>query len=188
MIKQLRIKHESFIIKVMLLGGFLLSLFISGPARAENTTYWIASLGSIGFTQGGTAQLPDYVLQSLKQGSVSPVMQYVLLNNTMNQAIEQSLSQTPDARLPYTAALEKYNWGLCNLNKAFQTSMVLSLLPQTSSVSYNGGSSDAGVRAARQQQALMMAQALSDTKGCDSANSNDSGFDVAILRLIESIQ
>lgn len=183
MIKQLRIQHNSFFIKVMLLGGFLLSLFISGPARAESVT----DLGSISFSSGGAAQFTDRVLQSLQNGSVSPVLQYVLLNNTMTQAIEQSLAQTPDTRLPYTAALEKFNWGICNLTKSFQTSMVLTLLPQTSANRQSGGSNDPLVRQAKLQQALSMATEFSKDRGCDNSNSNDSGFDSAILRLLQSL-
>jgi hypothetical protein len=187
MIKQLRIQHNSFFIKVMLLGGFLLSLFISGPARAQSVDDWISSLGSISFSSGGAAQFTDGVLQSLQNGSVSPVLQYVLLNNTMTQAIEQSLAQTPDTRLPYTAALEKFNWGICNLTKSFQTSMVLTLLPQTSANSKRGGSNDPGVRQAKLQQALSMATEFSKDRGCDNSNSNDSGFDSAILQLLQSL-
>lgn len=192
MIEQQRIKQNSFFIKVMLLGGFLLSLFVSGPARAQTVNDWIASLGSIGFTQGGAAQIPTGVLQSLQNGSVSPVMQYVLLNSTLNQAIQQSLSQTPDARLPYTAALEKYNWGICNIQKSFQTNMLLVMLPKSSQVTQNGGSSSDQVRATYLAIALSMAQRYLDpshpeNKGCDPNNSSDLGFDSNILQFLQSL-
>ncbi len=186
MIKQLRLQLDSLIIKAILLSGFLLSLFLSSPARAENSLQYIQSLQPIPFSQGGAALIPGQVLSSLTSGAISPVAQYVLVNHLMSSAIKEAIKKAPGSRLPYVQAKTLFEKGICSLTKTFQTGLVVALMPQMSSIRQNGGSNDPGVRQAKQAQALAMAQAFAGAEGCDG-NSNDSGFDTAIIAILQNI-
>jgi len=184
MYKQLRLQLDSIFIKVILLVGFLLSLFLSSPARAESILQYIQSLQSIPVTSGGATVIPSSVLLGLTQGALSPVAQYVLVNNIVTNAVNDGVNQTPDARLPFVNAKTRFEEKICAVTKSFQTALVVALLPQTSSIRENGGSSDPGVRQAKQQQALAMAQAFAGAGSCNPASSA-SGFDPNIITVLQ---
>ncbi len=185
MLQLLKQQQDSFLFKVLLLGAFLIALFLSNPVKAESVNSLIYSANNIQSNAEGAQFLPVSVLQSMTSGQVSPVGQFVVLRNLMIQAVRKSTQEGPGDRTPYAIAKEKFDWGLCNVTKAFQNALVVSLLPQMSAIRQNGGSNDPGVRQAKQQQALAMAQAFAGVEGCDH-DGNDTGFDSNILNAIQN--
>ncbi len=185
MIKQLRLSQDSVIFKSLLIAGFLLSLFMSNQVRGEGTCQsYIVDQPRITFNNAGAILLPPEILGCLTQGTVSPVLQVALFNHTLNQAIQKTLDLTPNVRVPYVAAKEKFEWGICELTKTFQAALVLALLPQISQIRENGGTRDPGACAAKQQQALAMAQAFQGGARC--GNSDEDGFDPNIIAVINA--
>ena len=72
------------------------------------------------------------------------------------------------------------------VTKSFQAALVLVLLPQLSQNRQNGGTQEPGACAAKQQQALAMAQAFQSTAAC--GNSSDEGFDPNIIAVITAVR
>ena len=187
MIKQLRLSQDSVIFKSLLIAGFLLSLLMSNPVRGEGTCdSYIVDQPRIPVNNAGAIVLPSGILGCLTQGTVSPILQYTLFNHTLSQAIQKTLDLTPDVRVPYVAAKEKFDWGICELTKSFQAALVLVLLPQLSQNRQNGGTQEPGACAAKQHQALAMAQAFQSTAAC--GNSSDEGFDPNIIAVITAVR
>lgn len=183
--KQLRVSQDSVIFKSLLIVGFLLSLFMSNPVRGEGTCQsYIEDQRSIPFNTAGAIILPPSILSCLTEGTVSPVLQFTLFNHILNQAVQKTVDLTPNVRVPYVVAKKNFERGICQLTKIFQAAVVLVLLPQLSRNNQNGGSPDPAACRAKQQQALIMAQAFSNTAAC--GNSNEEGFDSNILRIIDS--
>jgi hypothetical protein len=167
MSQQLR-KHQDFFLKMILLGGFLLSLLMSCPAKAETNPFGFS------FSQTGTAFIPLPLLQALRQNSISPVMQYAVLNSLLNQSIQDALSQGPAARDPFVVAQQKYCWGISNLTQTFQTALITSLLPQFSS--------DPSAQA--QAQALASALAQGQSVNVPGCGSGEAPLDPNLLALV----
>lgn len=162
----------------------ILSLFISTSARAErpgdtNPYSYIVNQGQIAFSQGGGAFLPISVLQGLQQGSLSPVMQFVLVNQVMNQCITKVLQQVPYRRDGFVIANKKFTQGFCKIRKCFDEAMLLEILPQMSQNANFGGSPDAQNRASAQQMGLVLAQSFQKDTGCTAGA--DNGLDPSLL-------
>lgn len=192
MFAQFRHHLDSLLLRIFLLGGFLLALFISNPARAEGTigTDVIAQLtgGQIHFTNGGAPQLSGQLLNYMRNGQVAPATQFIVLNQLLADAVKtvNNDPHLPAARSPYVVAKARFDQGLCFVNKAFQNALILALVPQMSAVTQNGGDNDPGVRQAKQQQALAMAQAFARIRGCDP-ESEESGFDQNLLAFVQNL-
>lgn len=166
--------------------SFALLLFVhSTPARAEvSQAYnWIGGLGNISFTQGGAAQIPGYVVGSMRDGNISPIMQFVMVNSMMNQCIKDTYNYYPRRRDPFQLASAKFSYGLCRINKCFQQGMLIMILPQLSGKSQYGGADgqDSG-----QQMGMLLAQGFSQGDGCSSGNSNDKGISQALMQAFQS--
>ena len=184
------LSENSFpLFRFFLLAAFLLGLLGVDYAHAEsrpgdvNPQQYIGSLGQLTFSQGGGAFLPGSVLQSMRSGQISPIMQFVLLTNMMNQSVKKSLSLVPDIRHPYVVAKAKFDYGICVIKKAFEEGMVIAMLPKLSNNRDYGGYNDPAEQQANQQQALAMAQAFQKDASC--SDGADSGFDPMILSLIQ---
>jgi hypothetical protein len=192
MIAQFKQQLDSLLLRIFLLGGFLLALFISNPARAEGTIDTERILRLLAqqsqFNSGGTLQLNREFLRYMQNGQVAPATQFIALNQVLVDAVKtvNGGSHLPTARSPYVVAKARFDQGLCIVNKAFQNALVLALVPQMSSVRENGGDNDPGVRQAKQQQALAMATAFSRMRGCDP-ESESSGFDQGLLSIIQNL-
>jgi len=157
------------------------ALSVSTAARAETSSAysWIAGLGNISFTQGGAAQMPGYVVGSMRDGNISPIMQFVLVNSMMNQCIKDTYNYYPRRRDPFALATAKFNYGLCRINKCFQQGMLVMLLPQLSGKSQYGG---ADAKDSGQQMGALLAQSFSQGDGCSSGNSSDKGISSALIQ------
>lgn len=188
MIQQQRIQLDSIFIKALLLGGFLLSLFLSSPVRAESAAQTIQSLQPIPISSGGATLLPIAVLTGLTTGVVSPVAQFTLVNHLFTNAINDGINKTPDARINYVSAKKLFEEEvLCGMGKVLQTALVVTLMPQTSRNRDYGGTQDEAVRRGKITEATVLAQAFARTPGCDASNSSDSGIDQNILLVLRSL-
>ena len=188
MILQHRLQLDSVFIKVLLLGGFLLSLFLSSPVRAESVVQTIQSLQPIPISSGGATLVPLAVLRGLTAGAVSPVAQFTLVNHLFTNAINEGVNKTPDARINYVSAKKLFEEEvLCGMGKVLQTALVVTLMPQTSRNRDNGGTQDEAVRKGKIAEAMALAQAFGRTPGCDASNASDSGFDQNILLVLQAL-
>lgn len=168
---------------------FVLSLFFAAPSFAEvqqrpstdDIYSYIANVGTIVFTQGGGAFLPPQVLQGMRNGWVSPILQFVLVNNLMTQCVNSVLETQLTARTPFVIADAVFKRGHCQLNRCFRQGMLIQMLPQLSNVVSAGGSSDAQRREGSQQAATLLAQNLAQDPSCDGAQQ---GFDPLLLSII----
>ena len=166
--------NDARIAALILFAGIVLA-FAPKEARAERPTtsnplQYIAQLGPIGFAQGGGAFLPQAVLQSMVQGTVSPIQQYVLVNSMFNQCIKDVKKYTPNERDPFTVAKSKYTYGICRLQKCMQQGMLVLALPL---LAQDDGMSGYG-------QAL--AAAYQDSEGC---GGEGPAIDPALLQLLQ---
>lgn len=156
--------------------GFL--AVASSPAFAERPTAdlfpWLIRLGPIAFNKGGGAFLPASVLSGLRQGQVSPVLQFVMVNNLMAKCVKDTLNYTPDIRDPYVVAKAKFDYGLCRIKKCFQQGMLIMILPQLSS--HSGDGQD---QSGASQQGLILAQAFKKDPACDGQGGD--GLDPMLL-------
>jgi hypothetical protein len=173
--------------KFLITALFGVCLFIGGQAKAETARpadsgllNYLQGLGPINFSQGGGAFLPLQVLTAMKEGDVSPLMQFVLVNHLMNSAVKEAQKLVPGRRDPFTVASAKFQLGLCKIQKAFQQGMLMALLPALSDKDEYGGSSDPGVRAGSSQQGLMLSQAFQKNENCAG---DDNGFDPMMLAM-----
>lgn len=162
----------------------VLSLFISLEARAErpgetNPYNYIVNQGQVAFSKGGGAFLPLSVLSGLKSGQISPVMQFVLVNQVMNQCIKKVLQEVPYRRDPFVIANKKFTRGFCKIRKCFDEGMLLQILPQMSSNASYGGSADAQDRSGAQMMGFVLAQAFKKEDGCEQGS--DNGLDPSLI-------
>ncbi len=153
------------------------------PAQAErpsagNPFQYIAGLGPIVFNRGGGAFLPLSVLQSLAQNSVSPIQQFVLVNNLMTKCTKDVIEKnTPNIRDPYVVAKAKFEYGLCRIKKCFQQGMLILVLPELQSSSSNNQDGSGG-----SSTGAILAQAFQKDGGCDGKGGD--GLDPAVLALL----
>ncbi len=159
-------------------------LFLSLAAQAENRPtsgnplQFISDLGPPAFSNAGGVFLPLSVVDGLKQGSVSPIMQFVLVQHTINSCTKNVLSKTPGIRDPYTVALATFQWGVCFMTSCLKNVLLLQMIPL---LSQNYG--DATDQASAKQQGLVMAQAFQRQEGCGA--QGDAGIDPAILQAFQ---
>ncbi len=162
-------------------GVVILALFLlPRTARAETgeAYNWIGQLGQIAFTQGGAASLPGYVISSMRGGSISPIMQFVLVNSLMNKCIKDTYSFYPRRRDPYQLASAKFQYGMCRINKCFQQAMLLLVLPQLSGRTQYGGQP---AQQSGGQIGAALAQSFQQQNGCGN-NGNDKGISAQLLQ------
>lgn len=163
------------VLRGLFLIGLAVCLFGSKQARAENDMYqWLMHLGPINFSQGGGAFLPTGILSAMRNGQMSPIMQFVTMNHTMNKCIESVLKKPypPLERDPYLVAKKKFDYAICRIKKCWQNAMLISMLPLMS-----GGGGDAAM-------GPLLAQAFQKDKACDG--SGGGGIDPNILILLGS--
>ncbi len=159
----------------------LLSPFISLEAWGETSANdWIARLGNITFSTAGGVFLPSSVLQGLSQGKVSPIMQFVVANHTMNACIENVAKYAPDRKDPFVVATAKFNSGVCRIKKCFQTQMLLLLLPALSDVPKYGGSTNGQSKSGNSALGVALAQGFQKDELCDKSGQ---GIDPALIGL-----
>lgn len=162
------------------LGGALAVAFLlAAPAKAERPTTndiysYLAQAGQITFNKAGGAFLPIAVLRGMKNGQISPILQFVLVNNLMTQCIKSVLEAPPGIREPYVVAKAKFDYGLCRLTQCFKQGMLIMVLPALSGKSGTGGK---GV-------AQALATGFKQQEGCDG--SGDSGMDPMLFTLLLS--
>lgn len=162
----------------------LFFVFVAKNAVAERPTdsnaySYLVNAGQVAFSKGGGAFLPMSVLQSLQGGSLSPVMQFVVVNQVMNQCIQKVLKEVPFRREPYIVANKKFARGYCKIRKCFNEGILLQILPQMSSNPSYGGSEDAQDRAGAQAMGLALAQAFNKEASCESGA--DNGMDPSLI-------
>ena len=161
--------------------------FVAATAEAEtrpeatNPLSWIAQLGPIAFSQSGGAFLPLNVLQAMQQGNVSPIMQFVMGNSLMTQCVREVEKKYPDRRDPYVVAAQKFQAGICRLQKCFQTVTLISLLPALQGAPATGDTSGGQTSGGSNEMAMTLMNSFKQQEGCDG--SGDSGIDPAILML-----
>lgn len=159
----------------ILVAGFLIA-FAPNEARAErpsasNPLQYIGQLGQMGFAQGGGVFLPTAVLQSMGDGNISPIMQYVLVNTMFNQCIKDIKKYTPKERDPFTVAKSKYTYGICRLNRCIQQGMLVLALPLLAEDEDAGGSA--------------FAQALAQGfEGAESCGGQGPAIDPMLIQLL----
>jgi hypothetical protein len=168
--------------KWILLGLVAIALLAAKPARGEgggNTAGvydWIMNMGQVTFNNGGGAFLPTGVLNSMRYGQISPIMQFVTANHIMNSAIANALKPqlVPKQRDPFLVAQKKFTYGLCMIKKGWQSAvsfLTLSAIHQNSS--FGGG---------QEQIAQVLIQSFQKDPACDG--SGGGGLDPNILALV----
>lgn len=172
-----RLNRDVF--KALLFLGVGAFLLFGRSARASDTAeayQWITGMGSVQFSQPGGVFLPTSVLRSMRDGQISPIMQFVLMNHTMNQCISRVLKDpyAPLIRDPYLVAKQKFDYGICYIKKCWQSNMLISLLPMLSS----GYDQEYG----QQQMGVLLAQAFQKDESCDGTSGNNS-IDANIMTL-----
>lgn len=173
---------------------FLIFLFfgaLSALSRAERPTAstaqnFILQGQSPGFSPSGAAYLPSTVLQAMKAGQLSPVMQFALVNQMMNKCIADVVQKYPARRDSYVTAKQKFDDGQCRIEKCYQQGVLLMMLPQLSTVSGAGGAADAQLRQAAAASALQFANAFKRSKACGASGGADGGIDPAYFTLFGS--
>lgn len=161
-----------------LLAALTLAFLYAKPAQAESNAAdvygWIMNMGRITFNSGGGAFLPTGVLNAMRYGQISPIMQFVTMNHLLNQCIANSLRPqiVPRLRDPYLVAQKKFQYGLCMVKKCWQNGMLVSLLPTLS----RGGAED------NSQLASLLAASFQKDPACDG--SGGGGLDPNLLVLL----
>jgi len=171
--------------------ALVISLFFFGrEGRAENSQVYDASSTVAALASGGTqaingSTLPQNVIQSVQQGNVSPIEQWVLTNTMFTNCAENLVNNPPPITDSYAAALAAYNNDVCEMeNNCFDTAYLLSALALSSNNSATGGQGSTGTCAV-----LSIMQNLPTNSNCqaqiptdlitlitqNSGNSNCSG-------------
>lgn len=142
---------------------------------------WISQLGQVGFQPSGAAMLPPAVISSMREGDISPIMQFVLASHMMNSCVKDVTKPGayPKRRDPYVVAKAKFDYGICRIKKCFQQAMLMLILPQMSSNERNGGSSDPGTQDSSQNLGMVMAQAFQKDKGCTGGSGSGSSSGIS---------
>ena len=169
-------KLEFLYLKMVLLIAALMVMLSAGPAQAEQMQ--IGDLAGTVFSQGGGAFLPPQVLLGLRNGQVSPIMQFVTMNQMLNQCVAETLSPriAPNLRDPYLVAKKKFECGLCRIKKCWQNGMLIQMLPLLAEES--GDAEQAG----NEQLAALLATAFQKDAACDG--SGGGGFDPNLIQLL----
>ncbi len=147
-----------------------------GTAQAEQRPYapsasgWISDLGSATFSDAGGMFLPLSVIDGMKSGSLSPIIQFALINHTIDQCTKQAISKTPDVRAPFVVAQATFVWGVCLMQSCLKNILLMQLIPLLSQK--YGTQSD---QQSAQQQGAVLAQSFQQAPGCNGAG--DSGID-----------
>lgn len=151
------------------------SLTISFHAKCEEADFyiWLMRMSNITFSTGGGAFLPIGVLRAMQYGNISPIMQFVMMNHTMNECIKAILKAPflPLQRDPYLVAKKKFDYGVCRIKKCWQNGMLIQMLPLMKSDF--GGSSQMG---------MLLAQAFQRDEACDGGEGG--GFDPILIGLL----
>ncbi len=157
-------------------GLILIASLFSQNAHAERPSLngmspdqYIMQLGSPAFTQGGGMFLPEELLNSLRGGDTSMIMQYVLINNLMNKCAADVKRYTPKQSDPFTVAQSKFKYAQCRLQSCQAQGMLVLALPLLSDVASAGGSAEEASGNRAYAQAL--AQGLSGQQSCGGSGS-----------------
>lgn len=180
-------RNRSFPKSVFFALAALTLALLPREARAErpstsNALSFIVQMGQMGFTQGGGVFLPTAVLQSMSDGDVKPMMQYVLVNSMFSQCLEEVKKYTPSQRDPFKVAQSKYQYGICRLQRCQQQGMLILALPLISGVASAGGGSDQdGSSAANAQYAMSLAQGFQNASSC---GGQGPAMDSALIQIL----
>jgi len=165
--------------KLAAFGMVAFALFASRPALAEQNSAgvydWIMNTGQITFNSGGGAFLPTGVLNAMRYGQISPIMQFVTANHIMNSAIANALRPqlVPRQRDPFLVSQKKFTYGLCMIKKGWQNAVsFLTLSAIQANNSFGGG---------QQQIAQVLIASFQKDPACDG--SQGGGLDPNILQL-----
>ena len=140
---------------------------------------YLAKLGPMTFSQGGGAFLPINVLSGMSQGKVSPIVQFYITNDMINKCAKDVMANgSPSQTEPYVSAKAKWDKAQCKMTKCYNQAYLTSLLPQMSSNTAYGGSSDAGQREANKNLGLVLAQAFQKQDKC---TDGDDGMDPQLI-------
>ena len=166
----------------MALKNILISLFIFvsfTAAHAERPTsgnplQYISGLGDLAFSSAGGVFLPLSVVDGLKSGGISPIMQFVLVQHTINSCTKNVTSKAPDIRDPYVVALATFKWGVCFMTSCFKNILLLQMIPLLSN--RYGSAND---QSAAKNQGKIMAAQFANQPGCGA--HGDPGIDPALI-------
>ena len=169
-----------------LLGVVAAAFLGATDARAErpgdtNPYAYIARMGNITFNQAGAAFLPLSVLRGMRDGQISPILQFVVANNLMTQCTKEVLKRPPDIRDPYKVAAAKFNYGMCRIKKCFQQGMLMMILPQLSRNTSRGGGATSAERQGSLQMGQIFAQAFQRDEKCDGQGTGIDPFLLAVF-------
>jgi hypothetical protein len=143
----------------------------SRPANTDVYS-WLAGLGQVSVTNGGTALLPQNVLEAQSRGNISAFMQFIMAGHTMNSCIERVINNHPPRRVPYLAAQAHFNQALCILSNCLKQEILMLALPQMQLLNQSGNG----------QSTASMIAAFQNGTSCD--NSSDNGIDPLLLTLL----
>lgn len=167
---------KTFLIGVLAL--FCFSAYSENRPNSGNPLQFISGLGDLAFSSSGGVFLPLSVVSGMKEGSISPIMQFVLVQHTINSCTKNVISKTPGIRDPYTVAVATFKWGVCFMTSCLKNVMLLQLIPLLS----NKYGSDTDQAAAKQQGATIAA-AFGQQEGCGAAG--DPGLDPALIQAFQ---
>lgn len=161
-----------------------LVFFSFTAAQAENrpTTgnplQFISGLGDLAFSSAGGVFLPLSVVSGLKQGHISPIMQFVLVQHTINSCTKNVISKTPDIRDPYVVSLATFKWGVCFMTSCFKNILILQMIPLLSS-----GYGNENDQKQAKIQGLFLANSFKSQPGCGA--QGDPGIDPALIQAFQ---
>jgi hypothetical protein len=178
----MKIIISNMFLKALCAFVFAITLFIGGQAKAEsrptasNPLGYIGSLGAMTFGQSGGAFLPMSVIGAMKDGKISPVMQFVAMNHMMDGCIVDTVKRgKPGQREPYVVANAKFVYGICKIKKCFNQAMLVSLLSAQSE------NESAGADEGNEAFGLAFAQATQKDPSCDGQDDENGGMDPMLL-------
>ncbi len=165
--------------KILAFGMVALALLASRPAVAEQQQAgvydWIMNTGQITFNGGGGAFLPTGVLNAMRYGQISPIMQFVTANHIMNSSIANALRPelVPKQRDPFLVSQKKFTYGLCMIKKGWQNAVSFLTLSAIQANNTMGGG--------QAQIAQVLISSFQKDPACDG--SQGGGLDPNILQL-----
>jgi len=156
---------------------FLGVIFFCSEVIAENSQTpqaFIAKLGTIQFSAGSAGTVPIPVLEALRAGKLSPVMQFLFLNHFLSACIRDIRSDRPNQRDSFVKAKHLYDDAFCRLNKCFMQGLVLSHFPELSGED----------RDQAREQVLLLLSAISQSGKCEADKKNPQNtVDPNLLRV-----
>jgi hypothetical protein len=151
----------------------VLSFFITAASlHAEDPYSYIIGAGSPQFSAGGAVVVPPPVLGAMKNGQISPIMQFVLMNNTVSSCVKKVQKEFPYRRDSFQTASAKFNAGYCKIRKCFDQAMMMAMLPELSKQPQAGGSGDPQDQQQSQMMGLVMSQAFSKEGSCKGGSAS----------------